>query len=408
MADTPGEKTPLLGRNMKSTISIPHLSKIHCPEEEGSVNRIVLPSGHVQYHDGSIIHQTEGNGQVHKIYSYDPECVLGWETLWTYSHSVFEKVITLQTLAQSTMICIVAAIATFVLPSGPSLKTKEINYLVNFMMVFLAFITGIFVNAAFQRWQTITTNVNLLFKSIKALQGSLEAMDCPVEERHRIRRWGLLSVFLTASEAPENWATVDWEKNLGIWEKIGIVSDTEIEYLMGKDIKQALPWSWIVMTIKDLSGRELLPQKQTPAFCMLLQHCDAAQTAIQTIDQLCLLQMPYQYVHMLAWLIHAFNIVNAIRCGIEIGIIVAYTRSKGYMVPTAQGAQALFTYSLIMMLAPTIYQAFLTIALDIAIPFGNGDTDLPIVSLVDRFSNELADMEDHDAVLKKYRGDKAG
>jgi len=420
MADTPSEKTPLLFQrpssgastpalvNRGNTAIIPHRTpKLLAPStEDGTTVR--LPSGHTLHHDGNIIHQYEDNGQVHKIYSYDPECVLGWETLWTYSNSVFGKVVTLQTLAQSTMICASTALATFVLPSGPTLKTTQINYLVNFMMVFLAFITGIFVNSAFQRWQSIVQNLNILFRSIKALQNDLEAMDCPVQERQRMRRWGMASVFLTAHEAPENWGRVDWENKLRQMEQLGVVSEFEAQYLESKDIKQSIPWSWITMTIRDLSDRGLLPQKHTPAYCMLLANCDAAQSAIQSMDQLCLVQMPYQYVHMLAWLIHAFNIVNAIRCGVEIGIIIAYTKSKGYMVPTAQSAQSLFTYTLIMMLAPTIYQAFLTIALDIAIPFGNGDTDLPIVSLVDRLSNELSDLEDHNEVLKKYRGNAAG
>lgn len=366
---------------------------------------VTMPTGHELTHDGKIIHQVDPTGTVHKIVAYDPEVVLGWNTLWSLSMSVFTKPITLQTITQSAMIGICVAIVTVVLPSGRTLKTTQINYLVNFMMVFLAFITGIFVNASFQRWQTLVQHLGALFRAIKALHNDLEAMGSPAEHRRRIKRWGLLSVWLTAFEAPENWERCDWQEKFEMIQSFGYVTNTERDFLLTADAKASIPWSWCTMTIKELSDKEFLPPKSSPSFVMLLNNVDLAETSIQSIDQLCLLQMPYQYVHMLAWLIHAFNIVNAIRCGIEIGIIGSqiWSRQHGYTVPTAQQSQALFTYTLIMMLAPTIYQAFLTIALDIAIPFGNGDTDLPIVYLIDRFANELADLEEHEKILSEYR-----
>lgn len=392
-------------RSYQSVDKPPRTPKLMCPtekdQEEGVISEVTMPTGYFLRHDGRIIHQLDPTRTVHKIVTYDPEVVLGWDTLLNFSLSVFTKPIILQTLGQSALIGVCSAVLILSVKSGPTLKTKQLNYLVNFMMAFLAFITGIFVNSSFIRWQTVVQHLGTLFRSIKALNNDLQALGCPDETRRRIKRWGILSVWLLAYESPENWERTDWDKKFATIQSFGYVTDKEKDFLIKTGAKAGIPWSWCTMTIKELTQKDMLPSTATPAFVMLLNNIDSAETSIESIDRMCLLQMPYQYVHMLAWLIHAFNIVNAIRCGIEIGIVIAQFRYQGGGMPSAQQGQSLFTYSLIMMLAPTIYQAFLTIALDIAIPFGNGDTDMPIVYMIDRFSKELLDIEAAKEVMYK-------
>mmetsp|Transcript_148279 Transcript_148279/g.284138 ORF Transcript_148279/g.284138 Transcript_148279/m.284138 type:complete len:490 (+) Transcript_148279:94-1563(+) len=359
--------------------------------------KIVTTKGVEIIHSGSKINYVDKSRDIDKIITFDPESILGWASMLRYQGTVFQMgtVIGLIAANASLGIAIAYFASRFPVLMRESFNTTMLDDLIKFLMVFLAFMTGMFVNGAFKRWQEVLQELFNLIQAVKQVYLDLAMHGAPKPALQDVRRWGTLSVALTALEAPALWEPPDWEDELNKFRDDEIINEEEKTQLLTKsdENKSALIWVWIVMKLQDLSLQGFTPPRTSIALAKMLDHCNMATKSINRVNELVTFQVPHQYMHMLAFLIHLFNIINTVRCGIEIGS--AYeTLIKAPGKPSALHIQSLVTYTCIMMLSPFIYQAFLCISLDISIPFGNGTTDVPIAFLLDRFQQEMDDMDE--------------
>lgn len=374
-------------------------------------SKCMSKQGHEFKNDGSRIHFVDKITGVHKIVTFDPECFLGWMALLCYRGTVFELGTVKSVLLGTAMLGGVTALISARVDSISSedFTTEPLNKLANFIMVFLVFMTGLFVNGAFTRWQQILQNLFTVIESLKALYMDLVMQSAPADSIQDIKRWGFASVFLVAREAPAVWDGADWDAEFKTLEGYDLMNEAEATKLFSKEgSKAALPWGWIVMKIRELSEQGLAPPRQTPALVRMLDHVHAATNALSNVENLTLMQVPYQYMHMLGFLVHFFIIINAVRCGIDLGKELGEARKEarnsGYYMPLPDVmlGQMIIVNLLFMMLGPLIYQAFIAITADMMLPFGKGSTDIPVRFLVENFNKEMNDMDDF--VKKPMRG----
>merc|ERR1719387_123045 len=84
-----------------------------------------------------------------------------------------------------------------------------------------------------------------------------------------------------------------------------------------------LVWKWIGNELQELANAGSLPPKISPAFVQIIQDCMKAREAIGMLESVIFLQMPYIYVHLLALLINLFSVLNALQCGVGMGVHIA-------------------------------------------------------------------------------------
>lgn len=343
------------------------------------------------------VNKTTGDS---KILTFDPEGgFLGWLSLLYYQGTVFEIAVVRHVLfgTAAVGICVALCVCRFDVPND--FNTAPLMQLVQFLMVFLAFMTGLFVNSAFTRWQQILTNLCDAVEAVKHLFTEAVVQGVPAEPISDLRRWGLLSVFVAARGTQQLWDPENWDQDLQNLMQDGIATEDELNRLAVQDgNKSLLSWCWIVMKLRELSEQGLAPPRQTPVMVRMLDHCHQATTALGNIANLVLFQVPHQYMHMLGFLIHFFNTLVIIKCGLDLGQELGQARKAAtanwYYLPDAMLGQKIVANAFFMTLGPMIYQAFLAISADIMIPFGSGSCDIPIRYLVDHFQHELSEMEE--------------
>lgn len=359
--------------------------------------KIVTTKGVELIHSGSTIHFVDKSRDIDKIITFDPDSILGWASMLRWHGTVFQMSAVVGSLAANASLGLAIAYISARFPevTKTSFNTEMLDHLIQFLMVFLAFMIGMFVNGAFKRWQEVLQELFNLIQAVKQVYLDLAVHGAPRPALQDVRRWGALSVALTALEAPALWEPPDWERELDNFIADEIINEEEKSQLIARsdENKSALVWVWIVMKLQDLSLQGFTPPRTSIAMAKLLDSCNLATKSINKIYELIMFQVPHQYMHMLAFLIHLFNIINTVRCGIEIGSAYeTLQRSPGK--PSAMQVQSLVAHLCILMLSPFIYQAFLCISLDISIPFGSGSTDVPIHFLLDRFQQDMDDMDE--------------
>jgi len=346
---------------------------------------------------GSRMRYTDKRRGIDKIISFDPNGMLGWSSMFRYTGTVFEIAMVRVMLVSTIVLGFVVFAITTRLPfaSDPDFNTDHLSLLVKFMMTFLAFMVSIFVNGAFSRWVTITGQLSSLLQLVKMIYVDLVMHNVPRAAINDIRRWGVASVWLTAEEAPSSWTQPQWPEVLLELQTAGLLNEEEKEMLLARPgDKSPLMWVWITMKLRELSENQFVPARATPALTRMLDHCHMAMSAISHIFNSILLQIPHQYMHMLAFLINLLNIVNTVKCGIELGSLYSKSTDTFGHFLTAMEIQAIVEHLGIMLFCPLVYQSFLCISVDIMIPFGDGSTDIPIHYLLNNLMSELSDFDD--------------
>mmetsp|Transcript_530 Transcript_530/g.885 ORF Transcript_530/g.885 Transcript_530/m.885 type:complete len:446 (+) Transcript_530:67-1404(+) len=360
--------------------------------------KIVTTKGVEIIHSGSKINYVDKSRDIDKIITFDPESILGWASMLRYQGTVFQMgtVVGLIAANASLGIAIAYFASRFPVLMRESFNTTMLDDLIKFLMVFLAFMTGMFVNGAFKRWQEVLQELFNLIQAVKQVYLDLAMHGAPKPALQDVRRWGTLSVALTALEAPALWEPPDWEDELNKFRDDEIINEEEKTQLLTKsdENKSALIWVWIVMKLQDLSLQGFTPPRTSIALAKMLDHCNMATKSINRVNELVTFQVPHQYMHMLAFLINLLNIVNTVKCGIELGSLYSKSTDTFGHFLTAMEIQAIVEHLGIMLFCPLVYQSFLCISVDIMIPFGDGSTDIPIHYLLNNLMSELSDFDD--------------
>jgi len=323
-----------------------------------------------------------------KIISYNPEVLSSFRVFMMAQGTIFlsGRIWCLVITLVATAISIMCMVMVFV-PSPKKLSTERFQQISDFLKVFIAFMLGLFMSNALNRWWNITMKVTEIMLSIKKMVYCLNAVGAPAGPRDEIKRLCLQALYLWICEVHTFWlkdedAEEEWEE---VFEKLyhkGLIKQHEHEFLLqmpavhGKCLRATSVFTWVGWRIKDVVASHKIPP---PIHARLMVMANDADDKINLSKVFSQVQMPFMYTHMLALLVHVNNILVAITCGLTMGAAAGeiYQRHKqpgsGGVPPRDiyTAVQTLGVQMLIMVLNPLLYQAFLQIAATLCYPFGD-------------------------------------
>lgn len=148
-------------------------------------------------------------------------------------------------------------------------------------------------------------------------------------------------------------------------DKHELLSEEEVDQLMTWDhLWHETVWSWITGIVGMLYEEGKIHSDQL--LSLLLQECAKGRMAAQLIQTHLTVKIPFQYVHLLGFLVKLNNVIQAVIAGILFG-------------PKAHAGQDISCVLLIMKLTmlPLLFNAILLINAELSDPFDGGLSDFP-------------------------------
>jgi hypothetical protein len=150
---------------------------------------------------------------------------------------------------------------------------------------------------------------------------------------------------------------------------VGLVTAAERRALEGRPRTAQLVWVWVNRLARDALVRGIEQKKIAGGVCGQTRSFDAivikARAAIEEVFVYTTTQLPFQYVHLLAFTVMVSNVLLSIKCGTAIGRELAPNTGRGteYLSSLVQVFQVFFV--------PFSYHAFLRLCDDLSNPFGD-------------------------------------
>merc|ERR1719420_462724 len=226
----------------------------------------------------------------------------------------------------------------FLVPSPKKLSTNRFQQISAFLKVFIAFMLGLFMNNALQRWWNLTMKVTEIMLSIKKMIYCLNAVGTPEEPRDEIQRLCIVACNLWICEVHTVWlneqeAEEEWESCFGKLSSRGLIQRHEHDFLLtipaehGKCLRATSVFTWVGRRITDVVSQHGIPP---PIHARLMVMANDADDKINLSKIFSQVQMPFMYTHMLALLVHVNNILVAVTCGLTMGSAAGelYQRSR--------------------------------------------------------------------------------
>merc|ERR1740121_2503724 len=161
-------------------------------------------------------------------------------------------------------------------------------------------------------------------------------------------------------------------------------------------------WIWVASLVGRMSQDGWIPPMASPTYGRIMNLVQAAHSGIRTVKLAIIVQAPFNYVHMLATVVHLNNIFNAISFGMvtgsTIGTMLQYsgrgltyernTIKHGDIISDLENLVISFVISLV---GPFLYQVLLEVSLHIAQPFSCVEDQIPTERLLDGLQRGLSD-----------------
>jgi hypothetical protein len=151
-----------------------------------------------------------------------------------------------------------------------------------------------------------------------------------------------------------------------------------------------------------MANDEVIPGMATPTYGRIMNLAQKSQEGLRTVRAAVLVQMPYRYVHLLAFLVHMECIFLAISMGLAVG--VSYHGMRQYadhyyfktgaleeqnITPLTTQIQNLIVELMKGICAPLLYQAFLDIGVTVSSPFATPEAAIPVQRLLEEIGKDL-------------------
>jgi predicted membrane chloride channel (bestrophin family) len=392
-----------------------------------------------------------------KIIYYDHNMLLTWATFTLFPKSVFVQKPVIKTFICCSSLAAAISIGTYFIPSAHKIDTTRFQVLTKSLTVFISFMLGIYVQQAFKHWWCSVTTFEKVLSSIRQLIYMLHQIKVDDKFIEECEKLCLASTYILnfeikhTSEVMKAWgratkdgATAEEISKLDAREDEHLhwlcrhhyLSDREVTCLLaisttsGIIVRTRAVWGFIgemLAHMTELTSKTIPPPMET----RLIGLCQSCISQIEELKMNIVMQTPFMYAHLLAFLVHVNNFILAACCGISIGSAVAETFLRGkeiYGAPdiseavsnnptmtdqdsfeflqrnTAEGKpgtvrnfygaiQVCWIQIIMVCLTPVLHVAFLHIAHLLCYPFGDEDYHLPMETLIARLDTELSRMK---------------
>jgi len=343
------------------------------------------------------------------ITTYDPEELTNWRALVAIAGTVFAQRMVVGIIAmQFVTACMVVALFYYFVrdPAGYSVDTTK--DIIKTITISIAFLLGLFLSACVGRWWSTIKELEKLFGAVKKLVMTAINLGLSGPSRKVLSRRLVLSIRMLEAEmdvskkktlAPDFDEDVHWKHVLDDMREKKQIRDEEYSLLRRTPLRHRSFFSWSLVSKelkyhrKTLCGEKGSDVLGYDRLCGLVQDGVAALSAIRTTSSF---QLPYIYVHLLAFMVHLVNMLTAVSTGVTVGIM--FSKARVHNAPL--DLNALASNGVFLVVQAFVYQAFLTIGAALSFPLTGTAYSVPLGKMVDTLDaqlvlmNKLADEHD--------------
>lgn len=335
------------------------------------------------------------------VIAYDPEQLTNWRAIVALSGTIFLQP-AVMTIIFSQILCamLVAGLLYFFAQHPEVYKTDAMQEVVKTIAVSIAFLLGLFLSSCINRWWDTVTSLEMLFGTIKRLTMTAINLELSRESRTILARRCVLSTHLLQVEQTENHALLagkqtkddlveHWDQIFKYWESEGLCSKYERKLLKKVPQQQRSFFAWSLVSKELLKQRPALVSADGSTDVMAYDRlCDLVQAGVSSISAVrtaAAFQMPYIYVHLLAFMIHLVNVLTAVGTGVRIGLVLSISKKNGTPVDTNEIINA----CVFLVVQAFIYQAFLTIGAALSFPITGSAYRVPLKAMCSTLDSQL-------------------
>merc|ERR1719379_3104659 len=126
----------------------------------------------------------------------------------------------------------------------------------------------------------------------------------------------------------------------------------------------------------------------TVAYDRLCELVGVGTSSVSALKTLMTFQIPFIYVHMLGFMVHAVNIMTAIGAGVSIGLTLSKSRSNGGHIDFGNIVNEI----MFLLIQAFIYQSFLTIGAALSFPVTGEAYKIPLRRMITTLERQLGTM----------------
>mmetsp|Transcript_7951 Transcript_7951/g.17173 ORF Transcript_7951/g.17173 Transcript_7951/m.17173 type:complete len:427 (+) Transcript_7951:83-1363(+) len=351
--------------------------------------------------------------------TYDGHQMIGWHTFLMTEGTVWMDKRLWTLVGRLLLLSWFVGLVTFFCAFDPNnLKVREFRQLATYLNVFVAFLLGLFMSIALNRWLACVNGFLVLVQAVRNLQIQLYSLGVPKDRVQHVLRYGVVSVRCLQhqlkgqrvfdEEKRKAFETEMWHELTTVGDEFSIMHEEEAEQLKEVEDPAGLLWLWVGSLIGRLAQDGLIPGMPTPTYGRIMNLAQQAQEGLREVRVTVAVQTPFMYVHTLSTVVHINNILAALSLGMTVGaslgvLLMAthhhlYPASAAPDRPVSLALENMSIATITCFVGPLLYQAFLIIGISISAPFSTVDgakshaeASIPVTRILKELHTDLVD-----------------
>jgi hypothetical protein len=335
------------------------------------------------------------------IIAYDPEQLTNWRAIITLQGTIFLQPAVVFIIVTQIAVALSICLALVLFSKHPEhYKSDAMEGIVKTVAVSIAFLLGMFLSSCVSRWWDTIKSLEMLFGTIKRLTMTAINVELPHDVRVTLARRCVLSTRLLQVELTESHLTLSgkqtreeldehWHETFAHWRATNCATDEEIHTLRKVPQQQRSFFAWSLVSKELLTHRSILVNQDGNLDVMAYDRlCELVQDGVSSVSSVrtaAAFQMPYIYVHLLAFMIHFVNALTALGTGVQMGLLIATANKTNTSIDGNQLASVM-TF---LVVQAFIYQAFLTIGAALSFPITGSAYRIPLKAMVEALDHQL-------------------
>lgn len=348
------------------------------------------------------------------VTTYDAEDLTQWSSVTIYTGSIFMQRAVMRIVFMQVLTCWATAYTLYYFTTHPeNYRVDAVQEIIKTISISIAFLIGLFLNQCVSRWWDTVKSIEQLQGAMKKLVMGAINMKLPVETRDNLIRTSVLSIRMLEAEITFNKhdarrkskggvidlereqveaallgddETIDldtfWDEKFMSFKHHGYATTEENEILKKVPPNQRSFYCW-TLVCKELSrNRGKLVTKQGNVDIIAYDRlCSLAQdgmTNVTAIKTLAAYQLPFIYVHMLAFMVHFVNMFTAVGTGVTLGLML----SMSYASKTPLDMARVSSLMVFVVVQAFLYQSFLSIGAALSFPITGSTYNIPLMDIL--------------------------
>jgi hypothetical protein len=329
------------------------------------------------------------------VTDYDPETLTNWQALLHFEGSIFrQRAMWAIVFMQLATALGVAGLLYFFAKDPSAYSSDSMTTVIKTMTVSIAFLLGMFLSACLGRWWDTVKSIESLFGSIKKLLMTAINLELPREFCESLARACVLSVIMmefemTIQKLPGD-QNENWKNRFDELEANGQITTSERTVLEQVPPMERSFFSWSIVSSELCDVRDDLTTGGVPdtvAYDRLCELVGVGTSSVSALKTLMTFQIPFIYVHMLGFMVHAVNIMTALGAGVSIGLNLSRSRKTGFIDFPSITNELMF-----LLIQAFIYQSFLTIGAALSFPVTGEAYKIPLRRMITTLERQLGTM----------------